>query len=233
MSEATRPLPLTVEEREMTQMALSNLSPAPALFQGVPADDRHGSDLAVVREAARGETEAVGELYVRHRGRVYSLCRRMTRNAADAEDLTQEVFIHLLGQIGSFRGESQFTTWLHRLTVNQVLMRLRRDSRRKSLMPDYVKQQHSTARKSNPSTPPPVLDRISLEAALSQLPAGYRSAFVLHDIEGYSHEEVAGMLGCSLGTSKSQLHKARRRLRRLLLSSRRLRTDDNSPPPGF
>lgn len=217
----------------MTQTALSNLSPAPALFPGVPPDDRHGSDFAVAREAARGATEAVGELYVRHRGRVYSVCRRMTRNAADAEDLTQEVFIHLIGQIGSFRGESQFTTWLHRLTVNQVLMRLRRDGRRKSLMPDYVKRQISTARKGNPLTPPPVIDRISLEAALSQLPAGYRSAFVLHDIEGYSHEEVAGMLGCSLGNSKSQLHKARKRLRLLLLSSRGLRGGTNSPPQGF
>ena len=218
----------------MTQTALANLSPAPASFPGMLVDDREGSDFAIAREAARGATEAVGELYVRHRGRVYSLCRRMTRNPADAEDLTQEVFIHLLKQIGSFRGESQFTTWLHRLTVNQVLMRLRRDSRRKGLMPDYVERQRSTSRKGSPSTLPPVLDRISLEAALSQLPPGYRSAFVLHDIEGYSHEEVAGMLGYSLGNSKSQLHKARKRLRLLLLlSSRRSRRVDNSPPPGF
>lgn len=213
----------------MTQTALSNFTPAPAIFAGVPTDDREGTDFAIARDAARGETEAVGELYARHRGRVYSLCKRMTRNAADAEDMTQEVFIHLLAQIGSFRGESKFTTWLHRVTVNQVLMHLRRDRRRTGLMPDYTERTLSATRKTNPAAPQPVIDRISLEAALSQLPSGYRLAFVLHDIEGYSHEEVAGMLGYSLGNSKSQLHKARKRLR-LLLKSRRPRRVDNSPP---
>ena len=204
----------------MNQTATCDLPPAPAFFPGMAAGGPQDSDFALARAAAGGAADALSELYVRHRRRVYALCMRMTRNAADAEDLTQDVFIHLLGQVGSFRGDSLFTTWLHRLTVNQVLMCLRRDARRKRIMPDYVEGQISRARKGNPSAPPPVVDRLSLEAALTMLPPGYRWAFVLHDIKGYSHEEVSGILGCSVGNSKSQLHKARMKLRRLLKSAR-------------
>lgn len=205
----------------MNQTATCDLPPAPAFFPAMATCGPQDSDLALARAAAGGAADALSELYVRHRRRVYSLCMRMTRNAADAEDLTQDVFIHLLGQVSSFRGDSQFTTWLHRLTVNQVLMCLRRDARRRRIMPDYVEGQISRARRSNPAAPPPFVDRISLDAALTLLPPGYRWAFVLHDVEGYSHEEVAGLLGCSAGNSKSQLHKARVKLRRLLTSTRR------------
>jgi RNA polymerase sigma-70 factor (ECF subfamily) len=204
----------------MNQTAICDLPPAPTFFPGAAANAPQDSDFALARAAAGGASDALSELYVRHRRRVYALCLRMTRNDADAEDLTQDVFIHLLGQVGSFRGDSLFTTWLHRLTVNQVLMRFRRDSRRKVKMPDYVEGQISGVRRSNPAAPPPFVDRLSLEAALSQLPPGYRWAFILHDIEGYSHDEVANMLDCSAGTSKSQLHKARMKLRRLLKSAR-------------
>jgi RNA polymerase sigma-70 factor, ECF subfamily len=203
----------------MNQTAIYDLPPAPPFFPGVAPGGPQDSDFELARAAAGGAADALSQLYVRHRRRVYALCLRMTRNAADAEDLTQDVFVHLLGQVGSFRGDSLFTTWLHRLTVNQVLMRLRRDSRRRGLMPDYVEGQISRVRRSNPSTPPPFVDRLSLEAALSQLPPGYRWAFIFHDIQGYSHDEVSRMLGCSAGTSKSQLHKARMRLRRLLKSA--------------
>jgi len=204
----------------MNQTAICDLPPAPTFFPGVAAGGPQDSDFALARAAAGGADDALSELYVRHRRRVYALCMRMTRNAADAEDLTQDVFVHLLGQVGSFRGDSLFTTWLHRLTVNQVLMCLRRDARRRGLMPDYIQGQVSRARPSHVSAPPPVVDRLLLEAALTLLPPGYRWAFVLHDIEGYSHEEVSGILGCSAGTSKSQLHKARMKLRRLLKSAR-------------
>lgn len=204
----------------MNQTAICDLPPAPAFFPGAVAGGPHDSDFALARAAAGGAADALSELYVRHRRRVYALCMRMTRNAADAEDLTQEVFIHLLGQVGSFRGDSLFTTWLHRFTVNQVLMHLRRDSRRKRIMPEYVEGHSSKVRRSDPTAPQPVVDRLSLEVALSRLPPGYRWAFVLHDIEGYSHEEAAAMLGCSVGTSKSQLHKARMKLRGLLRSAR-------------
>jgi RNA polymerase sigma-70 factor (ECF subfamily) len=208
----------------MNQTAIFNLPPAPTFFPAGVADGPRDSDFALARAAAGGAAEALSELYVRHRRRVYTLCLRMVRNAADAEDLTQDVFIHLLGQVGSFRGDSLFTTWLHRLTVNQALMRLRRDSRRRGIMPDYIAGQSLRVRTSHPTAPPPVVDRLSLETALSLLPPGYKSAIVLHDIEGYSHEEVAGMLGCSVGTSKSQLHKGRMKLRRLLKSARARRT---------
>jgi RNA polymerase sigma-70 factor (ECF subfamily) len=156
------------------------------------------------------------ELYRAHYRRVYSICLRMTGSIAEAEDLTQEVFIQLHRKLGSFRGESAFTTWLHRLTVNQVLMHFRKRSVRSELttedgeMPDSVDPDTT-----NPEAMP-IVDRIGLEIAISQLPPGYRAVFVLHDVEGYEHEEIAKILGCSAGTSKSQLHKARLKLRKLL-----------------
>ncbi len=156
------------------------------------------------------------DLYRKHYRRVYSICLRMTGNVAEAEDLTQEVFIQLHRKLDSFRGESAFTTWLHRLTVNQVLMHFRKRSVKSELttedgeMPDSVDPDTL-----NPEAMP-IVDRISLETAIAQLPPGYRTAFVLHDVEGYEHEEIARILGCSPGTSKSQLHKARLKLRRLI-----------------
>ncbi|HEU4391265.1 MAG TPA: RNA polymerase sigma factor [Blastocatellia bacterium] len=156
------------------------------------------------------------QLYKKHYRRVYSICLRMTGNVAEAEDLTQEVFIQLHRKLGSFRGEAAFTTWLHRLTVNQVLMHFRKRSVRSELttedgeVPDSVDPDTV-----NPESMP-IVDRIALESAIGKLPPGYRTVFVLHDVEGYEHEEIAKLLGCSAGTSKSQLHKARLKLRRLL-----------------
>jgi RNA polymerase sigma-70 factor (ECF subfamily) len=140
----------------------------------------------------------------------------MTANTAEAEDLAQEVFIQLYRKAGSFRGESAFTTWLHRLTVNQVLMHFRRRGvRMEQVTEDGESPQQVVQGTENPSQMP-VVDRIALDKAISQLPPGYRSVFVLHDVEGHEHEEVARLLGCSVGTSKSQLHKARMKLRQLL-----------------
>jgi RNA polymerase sigma-70 factor (ECF subfamily) len=140
----------------------------------------------------------------------------MLGNAADAEDMTQEVFIQLYRKVGTFRGESAFTTWLHRLTVNQVLMHLRKrgvrlvETTEEGDMKDVVQQ--GTER----PHAMPIIDRIALDQAIAKLPPGYRTVFVMHDIEGYEHDEIAGMLGCSVGTSKSQLHKARMKLRSIL-----------------
>lgn len=174
------------------------------------------SDYELAQAAARGEMRAFEGLYERHYRRVYSLCLRMVANVTEAEDLTQEVFIHLFRKLGSFRGESAFTTWLHRLTVNHVLMHFRKRGVRLEKTTEEGKVPES-ARSGNQGRPPvPVIDRIALDKAIAQLPPGYRMAFVLHDIEGYEHEEVANLLGCSVGTSKSQLHKARMRLRELL-----------------
>jgi RNA polymerase sigma-70 factor (ECF subfamily) len=141
---------------------------------------------------------------------------RMTGNVSEAEDLAQEVFIQLFRKIGSFRGESAFTTWLHRLTVNQVLMHFRkRGVRMEQTTEDGETPIQIVKGTENPNAMP-VIDRIALDKAIVQLPPGYRTVFTLHDIEGHEHEEIARMLGCSVGTSKSQLHKARMKLRGLL-----------------
>nr|AXL06095.1 RNA polymerase sigma factor, sigma-70 family [uncultured bacterium] len=174
------------------------------------------SDHALAQRAASGDLAAFEELYERHNRRVYSLCLRMTQNVAEAEDLAQEAFIQLFRKIGSFRGESAFTTWLHRLTVNQVLMHFRkRGVRLEQTTDDGETPIQIVAGTQNPNAMP-VVDRIALDRAIGQLPPGYRTVFVLHDVEGHEHEEIARMLGCSVGTSKSQLHKARMKLRSLL-----------------
>ena len=174
------------------------------------------SDYELAQRAATGDMEAFEELFRKHRRLVYGLSLRMTQDVFEAEDITQEVFVLLFRKVGGFRGEANFTTWLHRLTVNQVLMRFRRNkARREDSLEDEDGQQREPARETAPR-PGQVIERIDLESALAQLPPGYRAAFVLHDIEGYDHEEVARLLGCAVGTSKSQLHKARIKLRKIL-----------------
>jgi RNA polymerase sigma-70 factor (ECF subfamily) len=174
------------------------------------------SDHALAQSAARGDMSAFEELYRRHHRRVYSLCLRMTQNVSEAEDLAQEAFVQLFRKIGSFRGESAFTTWLHRLTVNQVLMHFRK----RSVRDEKTTEEGETPDQAVLGTENPdrmhVVDRIALDNAIAQLPNGYRTVFVLHDVEGYEHEEIGRMLGCAVGTSKSQLHKARMKLRGLL-----------------
>ena len=174
------------------------------------------SDFDLAQAAARGDMEAFEALYERYYRRVYSLCLRMVANVTEAEDLTQEVFIQLIRKLGSFRGESAFTTWLHRLTVNHVLMHFRKRGVRLEKTTDEGDVPEQAEVGSERPQTMPVIDRIALDKAIAQLPPGYRSVFLLHDVEGYEHEEVADMLGCSVGTSKSQLHKARMRLRQLL-----------------
>jgi len=174
------------------------------------------SDHALAQLAAGGDKSAFEELYERHQRRVYSLCLRMTGNVAEAEDLAQEAFIQLYRKIGSFRGESAFTTWLHRLTVNQVLMHFRKRGVRFEQTTDDGDVPVQVVQGTENPASMPVVDRIALDRAISQLPPGYRTVFILHDIEGHEHEEIARMLGCSVGTSKSQLHKARMKLRGLL-----------------
>src|SRR5215208_6076034 len=174
------------------------------------------SDFALAQRAARGDMKAFEELFRLHWRLVYGLYLRMTQDVAEAEDVTQEVFVLLFRKIGGFRGEANFTTWLHRLTVNQVLMRFRKNkSRREDALEDEELQPHESARPTSTKASQ-LIDRITLESAIAKLPPGYRAAFILHDVEGYEHEEVARILGCAVGTSKSQLHKARTKLRKLL-----------------
>jgi len=140
----------------------------------------------------------------------------MTQNPSEAEDLAQEAFIQLFRKIGSFRGESAFTTWLHRLTVNQCLMHFRKRSVKLERTTEEGETPVQIVRGTENPNAMPVLDRIALDKALNQLPPGYRTVFLLHDVEGHEHEEIAKILGVAVGTSKSQLHKARMKLRRLL-----------------
>ncbi|MBX7220651.1 MAG: RNA polymerase sigma factor [Blastocatellia bacterium] len=161
--------------------------------------------------------ETLDELYRLHYRRVYSLCLRMTSNTADAEDLAHDVFIQLHRKLSSFRGESAFTTWLHRITVNQVLMHFRKKSYRSETVTDDGEMPDVVVPSSRKPSSMPIIDRIALLAAVEQLPRGYRTVFIMHDLQGYEHEEIGQILKVSAGTSKSQLHKARMRLRTLLL----------------
>lgn len=182
------------------------------------AENKPISDHALARAAGLGDMQSFEELYDRHNRRVYSLCLRMTQNTAEAEDLAQEAFIQLFRKIGSFRGDSAFTTWLHRLTVNQVLMHFRKRSVKLERTTEEGETPVQIVRGTENPNAMPVLDRIALDRALAQLPPGYRTVFVLHDVEGHDHEEIAKFLGIAVGTSKSQLHKARMKLRKLLKS---------------
>ncbi len=176
------------------------------------------SDTELVARSATGDVDAFGKLYEKHRRRVYSLCLRMLGNPTEAEDMTQDVFMQVYRKLGSFRGEAAFTTWLHRLTVNQILMHFRK----RHVRMEAPTEDEDLKELIEPGTERPqamsVVDRVALEQAIAQLPPGYRAVFVLHDIEGYEHEEIAHLLGCSVGTSKSQLHKARMKLRKILRS---------------
>ena len=174
------------------------------------------TDYELAQSASAGDISSFELLYERHSRRVYSLCLRMTQNPSEAEDLAQEVFIQLFRKIGSFRGESAFTTWLHRLTVNQVLMHFRKRGVRMEQTTEDGETPVQVVKGTENPLQMPVVDRIALDKAISQLPPGYRTVFILHDVEGHEHEEIARMLGCSVGTSKSQLHKARMKLRMLL-----------------
>jgi RNA polymerase sigma-70 factor (ECF subfamily) len=183
-------------------------------------------DTELAQKAGSGDVQAFGELFQRHNRRVYSLCYRMTGNAADAEDLTQEAFVRLFDKIGTFRGEAEFTTWLHRFTVNQVLMHFRRQKKRpeKTTEDGDVPETFSGPEDTSSRI---IINRIALDRAIAELPPGYRMAFVLHDIEGYMHQEIAALLGTTIHTSKSQLHKARLSLRKIL---KRRRNNDKKKP---
>ncbi len=164
-----------------------------------------------ILRAQQGDQEAFRALYQAHVGRVHALCLRMTASTAEAEDRVQDVFVRVWRQLGSFRGESAFSTWLHRLTVNEVLQARRAAGRRESrvrLAGDDEELEQVAGRPDPPAS--------DLTAALARLPEGARAVFVLHDIEGYQHDEIGGLLGIAEGTSKAQLFRARRLLREAL-----------------
>ena len=200
------------------------------------------SEAEAMQRARHGDRTAFEYLYRLHSRRVYAVCMRMVGNSAEAEDLTQEAFLLLLRKIHTFRGDSAFSTWLHRLAVNLVLMRLRK----KSLPVFSIEAIPDTDDETAPlrtlelGAPDLILegaiDRINLQRCIQRLPAGFRKVFVLHDIQGYRHREIANLLGRSVGDSKSQLHKARKRLRESLRELQRDKarderfTETNSAP---
>ena len=174
------------------------------------------SDEVLARLAANGNGDAFNEIYTRHRSFAYSVAFRMTGNEADAEDLMQDAFVSVFRKVGSFRGDASFTTWLYRVVTNQVNMHFRSRSARPEIQASdaEVPEQRPTGGRANPAEQ--LTDRLAIQKALKMLPPGYRSAFILHDIEGYRHTEVARFAGHTAGTSKSQLHKARAGLRAIL-----------------
>jgi RNA polymerase sigma-70 factor, ECF subfamily len=184
------------------------------------------TERSLVQRAQRGDEQAFATLFQIHKKRVYSVCLLMTKDIAEAEDLTQEAFLQVFRCVGSFRGDSAFSTWLYRVAVNTVLMKLRR---RKA--PPLVSLDEPVSSES-PSLRRDVgrsdlrlsgaVDRIALRRAMQELPEGCRQIFALHEVEGYQHHEIAKMLDCSVGNSKSQLHKAKMKMRDLLFPKRRV-----------
>jgi RNA polymerase sigma-70 factor, ECF subfamily len=189
-------------------------------------------DPDVVKRAQRGDTDAFSTLFHAHKARIYSVCLRMTNNSAEAEDLTQDAFLQVFRKIATFRGDSAFSTWLHRIAVNTVLMHFRKKSLSQvSLDEPYSSSDGAKIRReygTKDSRLAGCVDRVALANAIKDLPHGYKTIFLLHEVEGYEHQEIAEMLGCSVGNSKSQLHKAKLRIRELLARSVETRLTANS-----
>jgi RNA polymerase sigma-70 factor (ECF subfamily) len=206
-----------VKDSLATATSASNRASGAEANAARPVTAPTGQDAEVLAAAQAGDHRAFAQLYSLHKRRIYSLCLRMVGNIAEAEDLTQEAFLQLHRKIATFRGDSAFSTWLHRLAINVVLMRLRK----KGLSVISLDEAMDPGPEERPGrsfgspdlTLSGAIDRLVLEKAIEDLPAGYRLIFVLHDIEGYEHNEIASMLDCSIGNSKSQLHKARLKLR--------------------
>src|SRR5436305_1458989 len=201
---------------------------------------------AIVK-AKRGDASGFSYLYELHKRRVSSLSYRIVHNTAQAEELTQDTFLQVYRKLKSFRGDSAFSTWLHRIAVNVALMQVRRGQSRITEIPFEPKVESGTddaAFREQMGSPDHSLrvavDRLNLERAIAILPPGYEAVFLLHDVEGYRHEEIAHLMGCSVGNCKSQLHKARLKLRTALLGelrpayprSVRCRIRNSSPTNG-
>jgi RNA polymerase sigma-70 factor, ECF subfamily len=196
------------------------------------------SELTLVQRAQRGDEEAFATLFQLHKKRVYSVCLLMTKDVAEAEDLTQEAFLQVFRSVGTFRGDAAFSTWLYRVAVNTVLMKLRRRKNPPLVSFDEpVSSESPSLRRDFGKSDPRLsgaIDRIALRRAIQELPEGCRTIFALHEVEGYQHHEIARLLRCSIGNSKSQLHKAKLKMRDLLFpkrrSARRRAADHSSAP---
>jgi RNA polymerase sigma-70 factor, ECF subfamily len=208
------------KERLLSQESLPSANRLSARDSNTKRFD-NASLCETIRLAQQGDSGAFETIYKSFALRMYAICLRMVHDPADAEDALQQVFLQLFCKIQTFRGASAFSTWLYRLTVNMVLMRLR------GKKPELVSLEEALPNDDQDNEPfsqipapdlrlTGLVDRITIQAALGQLPDGYRQIFILHDVQGYKHSEIAEIVGHSSGTSKSQLHKARKRLRELL-----------------
>jgi RNA polymerase sigma-70 factor (ECF subfamily) len=194
-------------------------------------------DAELIERAQGGDADAFATLFQAHKTRVYSLCLRMTNNMAEAEDLTQDAFLQVFRKLSTFRGDSTFSTWIYRIAVNTVLMRFRK----KTLSQLSLDEPWNNNREAKPvpreygtrdGRLASCIDRIALTRAIRELPEGYRTVFLLHEVEGYEHSEIAEFLGCSTGNSKSQLHKAKMRIRELLANPRESKPATTHSKPG-
>jgi RNA polymerase sigma-70 factor (ECF subfamily) len=180
---------------------------------------RFESDLDLVKRAQCGDSDAFASLFHAHKAKVYSVCLRMTNNTAEAEDLTQDAFLQVFRKLATFRGDSALSTWLYRIAVNTVLMHFRKKALKQVSLDEPYSQDAKVVRREYGSRDDRLagsVDRIALARAIKELPDGYRTIFLLHEVEGYEHQEIAELLDCSVGNSKSQLHKAKLRIRELL-----------------
>lgn len=179
-----------------------------------------GSIPETIERARNGDEVAVERLYHLQSRQVYGLCVRMTSDQAEAEDLTQEVFLQAFRKLTTFRGEAAFSTWIYRIATNVVLMRLRKKAHPAVSLEEMTRPNGAVSgrlKSIRPTEPTrSLVDRMSVQQALDQLPEGYKRVVVLHDIQGYGHSEIAELTGRPVGNSKSQLHRARQRLRQLL-----------------
>ena len=180
------------------------------------------SDAELLRLAQEGNEEAMDSIFRSNKSRVYSLCLRMTGNTAEADDLTQDSFLQVFRKLGAFRGESALSTWIYRVSVNTILMHFRKKKVKMLSIqeplagePCLPRPEHGRIDERLGNT----VDRIALTRAMEELPRGYRQILLLHEVTGYDHREIAGLLGCSIGNSKSQLHRAKARMRDLLTAS--------------
>jgi RNA polymerase sigma-70 factor (ECF subfamily) len=180
---------------------------------------RTESDLDLISRAQSGDSDAFASLFHAHKARIYSVCLRMTNNTAEAEDLTQDAFLQVFRKLATFRGDSALSTWLYRIAVNTVLMHFRKKALKQVSLDEPYNQDARLVRREYGSRDGRLVgsvDRIALTRAIKELPVGYRTIFLLHEVEGYEHQEIAELLDCSVGNSKSQLHKAKLRIRELL-----------------
>ena len=177
------------------------------------------SDAELLRLARQGNEDAFAALYAAHKMKVYSICLRMTSNTAEAEDLTQTAFLQVFRKLESFRGDSALSTWLYRVAVNTVLMHFRKKGLRQVSLDEPANRETGAPKREQGRVDDRLstcIDRIMLTRAMKELPAGYRTIFLLHEVKGYEHHEIARLLHCSVGNSKSQLHKAKAKMRELL-----------------